>query len=260
MTAVLPPAPPLFSRRVKIPTVPPPDSTEGRALILGLLAAILYVSLLVAANTPLTNFDWTWVPLVLILATILTFNLGARLDSDHARANLLELELARTIAVHRGSGQLPEAESPLGRVLSEYARTAEATRRRARVHAYAAGPAVWGAGCALAAAFFWGLSYTTSTVGLNYLAIVIELPAFVLLFYAIGILALNVGGRRSVVGFAALTPRRWRRYDERSASLEAAFATLPWLADEKSQFSQDGPTVVPGSSSTPKVWSEQPTL
>ena len=256
MSASLPPAPPLFSRRAQLPTVPPPDSTEGRALVIGLLAGVFYVMLLVGANTPLTNFDWVWIPLVLILATVVSFNLGARLDADHARVRLLELELARTVAVHSGAGQLPEADAPLGRVMTEYARTAEAMRRRARAHAYAAGPAIWGAGLALAAALLWGLSFTTTTVWVNYVAVVVELPAFVLLFYSVGVLALNVGGQREAAGFAALTPRRWRRYEERNAVLDATIATLPWLAHEP-----PAPAKVsdPAPSAPAKIWSEQPT-
>ena len=258
VSASLPRAPPLFSRRVKLPAVPPPDSTEGRALIVGLLAGVFYAFLLVGANTPLSNFDWAWIPLVLILATIVSFNLGARLDADHARVRLLELELARTVAVHSGSGQLPEAGSALGRVLSEYARSADVTRQRARAHAYAAGPAIWGAGGALLAALLWGLSYTTSTVWVNYLAIVVELPVFVFLFYAVGALALNVGGQREVVGFAALTPQRWRRYGERNAALDATISVLPWLA-ERPSASADSRSSNPSPSSSTKVWSEQST-
>ena len=256
VTASLPPAPPLLSRRVKLPTVPPPDSTEGRALVIGLLAGVFYVMLLVGANTPLTNFDWVWIPLVLILATVVSFNLGARLDADHARVRFLELELARTVAVHSGAGQLPEPDAPLGRVLKEYARTAEAMRRRARAHAYAAGPVIWGAGCALVAALLWGLSLTTSTTWVNYLAIVVELPAFVLLFYAVGVLALNVGGQREAVGFAALTPRRWRRYAERNLALDATIATLPWLTHEPPASPE---VSAPAPSAPAKDWSEQPT-
>lgn len=253
MTAPLPPAPPIFSRRVKFPTVPSPDTSEGHALIAGLLAGVLYVLLLVGANTPLSNFDWVWVPLVLVLATIVSFNLSARLDADYARVRLLELELARTVAVHGTSGQLPERDTPLGRVLTEYAHTAEAMRRRARAHAYAAGPAIWGAGFALAGALLWGLSLTTSSVWVNYLAIVVELPAFVLLFYAIGVLALNVGGHREAAGFAALTPRRWRRYEERNAALDATLASLPWLTQGDA-----APTDAAAPSPPGKIWSEQP--
>lgn len=241
---------------MKLPSVPPPDSTEGRALTIGLLVGVFYVMLLVGANTPLTNFDWVWIPLVLLLATIVTFNLGARLDADYGRVRLLELELARTIAVHSGAGQLPEPDAPLGRVLKEYALTAEAMRQRARAHAYAAGPAIWGAGASLAAALLWGLSLTTSTIWVNYLAVVVELPAFVLLFYAVGVLALNVGSQREAVGFAALTPRRWRRYDERSATLDATIATLPWLTNEPEPRADRSAS---GSSAPTKVWSEQTT-
>ena len=253
MSAALPSAPAIFSRRVKLPTVPPPDTSEGRALIVGLLAGAFYVLLLVGANTPLSNFDWVWVPLVLVLATIVSFHLSARLDADHARVRLLELELARTVAVHGVSGQLPERDTPLGQVLTEYARAAEAMRRRARAHAYAAGPAIWGAGFALTAALLWGLSLTTSTIWMNYLAVVVELPAFVLLFYAIGVLALNVGGDREVTGFAVLTPRRWRRFGERNAALDATLAALPWLTQGDAASAA---VVAPSPPAT--TWTEQP--
>lgn len=258
MTAPLPPAPALLPRRTKLPSIPAPDSTEGRALIVALIVGIFYALLLVGANTPLSNFDWVWIPLVLVLATIVSFQLSARLDSDHARAEMLELELARTVAVHAGSGQLPGPGSPLGRVLTEYARTADAMRRRARAHAYAAGPALWGAAFALVAAVLWGLSVTGAVDWVNYLAIVVELPALVLLFYTVGALALNIGGEREVEGFVALTPRRMRRYASRSATYEATIAEVPWLGPEASEPAP-APALPPEPSSEPRIWSEQPT-
>jgi hypothetical protein len=200
-------------------------------MVTGLFAGIVYTLLLVGINTPLADQDGAWVPLVLLLSTILALGIGAILGSDFARIRMVELELARTVSVHSGAGQMPEADSPLGRVLGEYARTSAEMRQNARVHAYAAGPALWGSLCALAATVFWGLSLTTGVVWVNYLAVVIELPTIVFLFFSITVLALAIGWEHDVPGFAALTPHRWRRYEQRSATLDETIAHLPWLEE-----------------------------
>ncbi len=201
------------------------------ALAVALIVGVVYVLLLVGINTPLADLDWLWVPLVLLLGTIISFNIGSRLGTDEGHTRLVELELARTVAVHSGSGQAPEQNSPLGRVLQEYVRAADESRRRSRVHVYAAGPAMWGGALALGAAVLWGLSWTTGTDWLNYLAIFIEWPAIVLLFYAVTVLAFRIGWEREVTHFAALTPRHWRRHNEHRAAIDEAIASLPWLSD-----------------------------
>ena len=196
-------------------------------------AATVYILLLVGVNTPLADADGLWIPLVLILGTIVAFGLGAMLGSDFGRIRILELELARTVAVHSGAGQVPESDSPLGRVLKSYSSSADEMHRHARVHAYASGPALWGAAAALASAFFWGLSFTTGAIWLNYLAIVVALPAVVLLIFSVTVLALGIGVDVPLEGFDVLTPRRWRRFEGRSDVLDEAVASLPWLAEPR---------------------------
>ncbi len=222
---------------------------------MALFAGVVYVLLLLGVNTPLADQDSAWLPLVLILGTFVAFGLGSMLGADFARVRLVELELARTVAVHSGSGQAPESDSPLGRVLKEYAQSADEMRRHGRVHSYAAGPALWGAGFALAAAVLWGLSFTTGTVWVNYVAIVLLLPTIVLLFFSVSVLAFGIGFEKSVEGFDSLTPRRWRQFDGRSAAMAEAVATLPWLAElaPPSARAAGGP-----GSSASNPWSEGP--
>ncbi len=202
-------------------------------LLATLFVGVVYVLLLVGINTPLANDDSLWLPLSLVLGTIVTFTLGSMLSSDFARVRMVELELARTVSVHGGSGQLPEPGSFLGRVLQEYASTSVELRRHTRVHAYAAGPAIWGSVLTLGAALLWGLSFVTGTVWLNYLAIVVMLPALVLLFFSVIVLFGHIGYDSAVPGFGALTPSRWRRYNVRGAAVDEAYATLPWLEEPK---------------------------
>ena len=257
VTAVLPPAPRVLSRRFSLPSVPPPDSREGMALVVALIVGVVYVLLLVGINTPLADLDWLWVPLVLILGTIISFNIGSRLGSDEGHTRLVELELARTVAVHSGSGQVPEQNSPLGRVLQEYARAADESRRRSRVHVYAAGPAMWGGAFALCAAVLWGLGWTPGTDWLNYLAVVVEWPAIVLLFYAVTVLAFRIGWEGDVTHFAALTPRHWRRHNDHREAIDETIASLPWL---KEAFAPSASPARPHSSAVASgsPWSEAP--
>lgn len=222
--------PPSRTRSIHLPAPPSPDTPAGRILIIGLLAGTVYALLLVGVNTSLADEAAIWVPLVLILGTLVSFFLGTMLGADRGRAQLLELELARTIAVHSGAGQLPEADSPLGKVLRGFVLASDEERRHTRVHAYAAGPAAWGAGSALAAAIVWGLSFSTSSPWVGYVAIVVELPALVLLSVSVAILASAIGWDREVPGFESLTPRRWRRYLERDETARQALAELPWLS------------------------------
>lgn len=224
---------------------PEPDTPAGRILALGLVVAAVFALLLVAVNTPLADQAPVWVPLVLVLATIVSFTLGVLLGADRGRHRLLELELARTIAVHSGAGQLPASDSALGKVLQEFVRAADEERRQTRVHAYAAGPAAWGAGFALVAAVLWGLSFSTMSPWIAYVAIVLELPSLTLLTISVSILALAVGWEKDVPGFEVLTPRRWRSYGEQPAGIEQTVAELPWLADF-AQSLRDSEVPAPG--------------
>lgn len=245
MTASVPPLELPKWPRWKLPDVPAPDTSEGRLVILGVVVALAYVLLLVADNTPLADGAAAWVPLLLVLGTIVMFAIGATLGADAARVRHFELELSRTVAVHGGAGQLPEPNTPLGRVLVEYLRSAEETRDHGRVHSYASGPALYGAACALFAAVLWGVGLTTGGIWLGYLAVVVELPALVLLSFSVAVLASGPERLHSTAGFAVLTPRRWRRFDRAGAALEDAMTTLPWLKGARDTMVPPTPSTVP---------------
>jgi hypothetical protein len=221
--------PPPPTRSWTLPSVPPPDTPEGRVLIAALVVGTVYVLLLLADDVTLANLSALFVPLPLILATITTFFVASMLGADFARTRLFELELARTVAVHSSTGQPPEADTPLGGVLKGYVQTADALRRHSRVHSYAAGASFYGALLTLGAAVFWGISFTTGAIWLTYLAIFLELPAFVALTFAVTVLGTSIGTRAEVPAFDALTPRRWRHHREPNPALDGALAGLPWL-------------------------------
>lgn len=239
-----------------MPTVPAPDTPGGLALVAAIIVATVYVLLLVAENVALANQSAVFIPLLLILATIVVFSIAATLGADYARVRQFELELARTISVHTAAGQMPEVGTPVGEVLKEYVRTAGELRRYSRVHAYAAGAAFYGAVLALGAAVFWGISFTTGALWLTYLAVLVELPAFVLLVFAMTVLATSVGYLSDVPGFEALTPRHWRHFSEPNPGLDAALKSLPWLDvfahySDGSQPLARPPAGVPGPLSVP---------
>jgi hypothetical protein len=223
------------ARLSRIPSAPAPDTPAGRVLIACLVVGTIYVLLLIADNVSLANLSFWFVPLVLLLATIVTFSVASMLGSDYARVRLFELELARTVAVHNVAGQLPTPDTAIGEVLKEYVRTADHLRRQSRVHAYAAGASVFGAVFALGAAVFWGFSLATGTIWLTYLAVLVELPTFILLVFAVTVLGTSIGALVEVPGFDLLTPARWRHYRDPNPALDAALSGLPWL----SEFAQD---------------------
>jgi len=219
-----------------------------------LIAGTVYTLLLVADSVSLANLSASFIQLPLILATIATFAIGAMLAADFARIRQFELELARTVSVHSGADQMPEPDSPLGNVLKEYARTSAELRRHARAHAYAAGPAVWGALLTLAATICWVLSIGSGSIWMTYLALLIELPALTLLVFSMSVLGTAIGLSRGVVGFDALTPRRWRRYSERIPAVDDAIRTCSWL----DEFVRDLRETEPPSPvyTPPGVWVE----
>ena len=218
-----------------IPSPPPPDTPEGRALIYALVLGVAYVLLLVADATTLANDSAAFIELPLILGTVASFAIASMLASEYARIRNLDLELARTVSVHRTSDQMPEPESPLGNVMKEYARASMEFRRSARSHAYAAGPIVWGTLVAFWAMVSWGVGLATGTTWLVYFALVVEIPALALLTFGIAVLGTTVGVNRRVDGFDALTPRRWRRFDQQTRTIEETIRICPWL----DQFSRD---------------------
>jgi hypothetical protein len=229
-----------------MPSVPPPDTPAGRVLAASLIVGIVYVLLLVADNVALANQSAWFIPLPLILATIVTFSVASTVGADYARVRQFELELARTVAVHSVAGQLPEADTPIGAVLKEYVRTVDRLRRHARVHAYAAGASLYGAILTLGAAVFWGMSFTTGAIWLTYLAVLVELPAFMLLAFAVTILGTAVGFRAEVPGFEALTPHRWRHYREPNPAVDTTLDGLPWL----NEFAEATQSPLPPAQST----------
>jgi hypothetical protein len=217
------------SRSWNLPTVPAPDTPEGRVVLAALIVGVVYVLLLVADDVSLAGASVWFVPLVLILATVVTFSVASMVGSDYARTRQFELELARTVAVHSVAGETPADGTPIGEVLKEYVRTADELRRTSRVHAYAAGPALYGAVTALGAAVFWGISLATGTIWLTYLAILVELPAFLTLVFAVTVLGTESGHRSDVPSFDALTPHRWRHYQQANPAVDVALRGLPWL-------------------------------
>lgn len=200
-------------------------------LAVSLIVGTFFVLLLVAENTPLVGQSAAWIPLVLILSAILSLTLSSRLLADRSNVRMVELELARSVSVHSATGQAPEADSHLGSVLQEYVRAADEMRRHWRTDAYAAGPAMWGASLALFAAILWGLSFSTGVVWINYLAIVVELPVVMMLFFSLTVLATGVGQDRTVPGFEALTPRRWRTFNDHTPAVDQAISEIPWLEE-----------------------------
>jgi len=228
-----------------MPTVPQPDTPAGRVLTTSLIVGTVYTLILVADNVPMTNQSAWFVPLLLILATIVSFFIVSSVGADYARIRHFELELARTVAVHSATGQAPEAGTALGTVLKEYVRTADEVRRHARVHAYAAGPSVYGAVLTLGAAVFWGMSFTTGAIWLNYLAVVVELPALMLLVFSVSVLGTSIGSGVGVPGFDALTPTRWRHYQEPNPGLDEALRGLPWLNEFAESIRSPRPAPTP---------------
>jgi hypothetical protein len=200
-------------------------------LICALIVATGYLLLLVAESTTLANASGEFIALPLILGTIAIFSLAGRIALDDGRTRVAELELARTVAVHETSEQMPNPDSPLGGVLKEYLRTTTDARRVARSHAYAAGPVLWGTLLALAATVSWGIGLGTGGSWLAYLAIVLEWPALVLLTLGVAILGSAVGVRTKVDGFEWITPRRWRRYEERPVAVDDSIRACSWLEE-----------------------------
>lgn len=226
------PTPPAVPRSTRqIPPVPAPDTSEGRVLVYALLVAIVYVLILIADATTLADQAAEFIELPLILGVIISFAVGISLTSQYARIRLTELELARTVSVHEGPDQMPSADSPLGKVMKEYVRTTAEFRRRARSHAYAAGPVVWGSLFALSSVVIWGIGMATGTNWPIYLALVLELPALVLLTIGVVILGTTVGVRQKVDGFDMLTPRRWRRFDQRNPTVDEVLQGCEWLGE-----------------------------
>lgn len=217
------------SRTWKLPPVPAPDTAEGRVLIYALIVGIAYIALLVADATSLANTSGEFIAIPLILGTIASFAVGGMVTSGYSRLRFTELELARTVSVHGSSDQMPTADSTLGSVMKEYARLARDHRGSGRCHAYASGAIIWGTLAAFAAAAIWGVGLATGAIWPTYLALVVEIPALMLLTFGVAVLGTTIGVQRKVEGFDWLTPHRWRRFDERTPAVDEAIRTCPWL-------------------------------
>lgn len=230
--------------------VPPPDTPEGLVLVAALIIGIGYALLLIADATTLATDASEWVGIPLLLGTVAIFALAGRMGEESGRVRSTELELARTVALREESVQPPNPDSALARVMKEHLRASAQTRCAVRSHAYAAGPALWGTLLALAAAVSWGIGWATGTTWPGYLAVVLELPAFVLLVLAVAVLGLGVGAARKVDGFERLSPRRWRQFDLRAPAIAEAVQAYGWLSEFDRTLWNDAGLGLPGAPAT----------
>jgi hypothetical protein len=211
--------------------LPPPDSRAGLALLGAIFLGIVYVLVFAGAYSAFTA-EATWVVgLTVVISVVVTFFLVSMIGSDRARASDFELEFARTVQAHLAAGETLTQASPLGGILSEYARAAHDERNSAREHAYAASPAVYSTALALVAAFLVGLAYAIgvdpNTLGL---AMLFEFFAFSLLVLTTGILVFSVGRTSEVPEFDAFVLRRWSRVASPSFPYTHSVGEVPWAA------------------------------
>jgi len=189
----------------------------------------VYVLLLVGAYSALSS-EAVWViTLNLVLGVVVSLFLVTMIASDRARAADFELQFARTVEAHRAAGEMLSESSPLGGILTEYARMANEQRRAAREHAYASGPALYSTGLALLATLIVGLAYAAggdpNTIGLS---LVVELAAFFFLVLTAGSLVLSVGRATEVEAWEALVLRRWSGVARPSFPFTHAISEVPW--------------------------------
>lgn len=211
--------------------LPPPDSRAGLALLGAIVLGFLYVVVLVGAYSALSAEALWIVALNLVLAVVVSFFLVSMIGSDRARAADFELEFSRTVEAHLAAGETLVQASPLGGILSEYARVSHEQRQAAREHTYAAGPAVYSTGFALFATLLVGLAYATGSppdvIGLGLLA---ELGALFLLTLSVGILVVSAGRSSEVIEFSPLVLRRWSRVATPSFPFTHSLMEVPWAA------------------------------
>ena len=220
------------SRHPRRVGLPPPDSPAGYAVLWAILLAIAYVLLLIGAYSAFSAEGFWVVSLNLVLGAIVSFFLISSLGAERSRATNFELEFARTVEAHRAAGETLAEATPLGGILTSYAHAAEDQRAAAREHSYAAGPAAYSTALALGSTLLLGLAYATGgDPNLIGVAMVIELPAFVLLGLSTGILALSVGRAAEVPEFDALVLRRWARVTKPSFAFTHALLSAPWAVE-----------------------------
>jgi len=211
--------------------VPAPDTPGGLAIFGAIVLGTVYAILLVGAYSALSNEALWVVTLNLVLGVIVTLFLVSMIGSDRARATSFELEFARTVQAHLAAGETLVEPSPLGGILSEYARAAVEQRHAAREHSYAASPALYSTALALLATLLVGLAYSVGgepdLVGLGLL---FELGAFFLITLTAGSLTFSVGRSAEVVGFDSFVLRRWSQVARPSFPFTHALTDVPWAA------------------------------
>lgn len=223
--------------------LPPPDSRAGLALLGSIVMGLVYVLVFVSTYSALSAEGLWVVVLTLLLGVVVSFFLVSMISSERARASDFELEFARTVQAHLAAGETIIETSPLGGILTEYARVARDQRSSAREHAYAAGPAIYGTGFALVSTLLLGLAYAVgSPANLIGVAMLFELPAFLLLFFSTALLALSVGRAKEVAEFSPLVLRRWLRISEPSFPFTHSVSDVPWTV----------PTPSPAAASPPQ--------
>jgi hypothetical protein len=237
---------PLAASRFRGVGLPPPDTPGGFAIFGAIVLGIVYALVFVGAYSALSAEALWVVTLTLVLGVVVSLSLVSMIGSDRARATQFELEFARTIQAHLAAGETIVEASPLGGILSEYARAAVEQRHAAREHIYAATPVLYSTALAVLASLLVGLAYVGAGVpNLIGLALFFELGAFFLLALAAGTMVLSVGRSADVAAYDAFTLRRWSRVARPSFPFTHALTEVPWAAEIA------GPAV-------PSAWQESP--
>lgn len=208
---------------------PGPDTPAGLAILGALILGSSYLLLYIGAFLPLSGQALWIVTLNLLLAVTVSLLLVAMLGSDRARATQFELEFARTAEAHLAAGETLVESSPIGGILSGYARAASEQRQLAREHSYAASLSILSAGFSLLATLLVGLAMTGGgLIWLLQLGLFVEFFAFTLVALAAGALLLSVGRRGEEGGFDVLLLRRWRSVTRPNFAYVHSLSQLPW--------------------------------
>jgi len=212
--------------------LPPPDSPGGLAVLGGIILGTAYVLLLVGAYSALSAEALWIVTLNLVLGVVVSLFLVSMVGSDRARATAFELEFARTVQAHIAAGETLVEASPLGGIISGYARAAHDQRRAAREHVYCAGPALYSTALSLIGVLIVGLAFATGgAANVIGVALCAELGAFVFLGLTAAALALSVGRDSEVAGFDVLVLRRWSGVARPVFPFTHSLKDVPWAAE-----------------------------
>jgi hypothetical protein len=222
---------PVVSKPFRGVGLPPPDTPGGLAFLGAIVLGAVYLLLLVGSYPALSAIAIWVVSLNLILAVVASFLLVSMIGSDRSRAVAFELEFARTVQAHLAAGETLVEASPLGGILSEYARAASEQRRGAREHGYSASIALFSTALALVATLLVGLSGAMGGVpNVVGLGLLFEFGAFFLLTLTAGALVFSVGREGEVVGFDSVILRRWAQVWRPSFPFTHALTEVPWAA------------------------------